>query len=77
MRVLSVASSSGAYEHNWATFDFVHSKRHNRLKPSRANDLVYVFSNSRLLNNGTNVSKLASAKPSSSIMLGNNFESLA
>ena len=29
---------------------FIHSARRNRLTPARANDLVYVFSNLRLLN---------------------------
>ena len=29
---------------------FVHSARRNRLTPTRANDLVYVFSNLRLVN---------------------------
>ena len=29
---------------------FIHSARRNRLTPARANDLVYVFSNLRLVN---------------------------
>ena len=47
-RVTALVSSAGACERNWSTFDFIHSKKRNRLKPDRANDLVYVFTNTRL-----------------------------
>ena len=33
---------------NWSAYDFVHSKKRNRLGPDRARDLVYVFTNMRL-----------------------------
>lgn len=42
-------SSSSAAERNWCTYDFIHSKKRNRLTEARARDLVYVHSNSRLL----------------------------
>lgn len=50
IKVLSRAVSACACERNWSTYDFIHSARRNRLTPARANDLVYVFSNLRLVN---------------------------
>jgi hypothetical protein len=41
-------SSACACERSWADYDFIHSKRRNRLLADRARDLVYVFSNMRL-----------------------------
>jgi len=32
VRVLSQVSSASACERNWSTFDFIHSKKRNRLK---------------------------------------------
>ena len=59
-RVLSVVvASSGSCERNWSAFDFVHTKQHNRLNPSRAADLVYVFCNMRLLHAPTCIAKRA------------------
>ena len=49
-KVLSRVASACSCERNWSTFEFLHSKKRNRLEPSRANDLVYVFSNLRLIN---------------------------
>ena len=34
---------------NWSTYSFVHNKVRNRLQPSRVEDLVYIYTNSRLL----------------------------
>ncbi len=48
VRVLAMVSSAGACERVWSTFDFVHSKKRNRLDPDRAGDLVYVHRNRRL-----------------------------
>ena len=48
-RVTALVSSAGACERNWSTYDFIHSKKRNRLHPDRANDLVYVFTNLRLI----------------------------
>ena len=49
VRVLAMISGAGACERVWSTYDFVHSKKRNRLAPERASDLVYVFTNLRLL----------------------------
>jgi hAT family C-terminal dimerisation region len=49
VRVLAQVSSASACERNWSTYDYIHNKKRNKLKPSRARDLVYVFTNQRLL----------------------------
>ena len=36
-------------ERNWSSFGFIHDKKRNRLQASRARDLLFVFSNLRLL----------------------------
>jgi hypothetical protein len=41
-------SSACSCERSWSDYDFIHSKRRNRLTSSKAKDLVYVFSNTRL-----------------------------
>jgi hypothetical protein len=48
-RVTALVSSTGACERNWSIYDFIHSKKRNRLHPDGANDLVFVFTNSRLI----------------------------
>ena len=40
-------SSYNSY--NWSSYNFIHSQRRNRLTPARARDLVYVFTNLRLV----------------------------
>ena len=42
-------TSACACERNWSTYDYIHNKKRNRLDPSRAEKLVYVFSNLRFL----------------------------
>ena len=42
-------SSACACERKWSTFDFIHSRRRNRLHVDRAFKLVYIFTNLRLL----------------------------
>lgn len=49
VKILSQCSSACSCERNWSTYGFVHSKSRNRLSPARARDLVYVFSNLRLI----------------------------
>jgi hypothetical protein len=49
IRVLGQVSSACSCERNWSTYDFIHSKKRNRLLPDRARDLVFVFSNLHLL----------------------------
>ena len=43
-----MASSSSA-ERNWSTYGFIHSVKRNRLGSQKAEDLVYVHSNLRLV----------------------------
>jgi hypothetical protein len=49
-RILAQVVSLSSCERNWSSYSFVHSKARNRLLPSRAEDLVYVYTNSRVLN---------------------------
>jgi hypothetical protein len=44
--------SSSACERNWSSYSFVHDKKRNRLLPERAEALVYVYTNSKLLAKG-------------------------
>jgi hypothetical protein len=54
-KVLSQISCAFACEINWNTYDFIHNKKRNRLRPDRANDLVEVFSNLRLISKVNNI----------------------
>ena len=49
-RILVQVVSSSSCERNWNSYSFVYSKARNRLLSSRAEDLVYVYTNSRVLN---------------------------
>lgn len=49
MLVLSQPSSACPCETNWSTYKFVHTPERNRLDPARAESLVFVHSNLRLL----------------------------
>jgi hypothetical protein len=49
-RILAQVVSSPSCERNWSSYYFVHRKARNRLLSSRAEDLVYVYTNSRILN---------------------------
>ena len=49
MKILSQPASAAASEQSWSEYDFVHSKKRNRLKSQVASKLVYVHSNLRLL----------------------------
>jgi len=53
--VLSQCSAASACERNWSTYDFIHSKKRNRLTPQRAQDLVHVFSDLRLAHKVNNI----------------------
>jgi Protein of unknown function (DUF 659)/hAT family C-terminal dimerisation region len=48
-RILGQVCSASACERNWSMYSFVHNKVRNRLKHDRAEDLVYIYTNSRLL----------------------------
>jgi len=49
IRLLSQVSSACACERIWSTFDFIHSRRRNQLQVDRAFQLVYIFTNLRLM----------------------------
>ncbi|XP_042950319.1 uncharacterized protein LOC122282432 [Carya illinoinensis] len=48
VRILSQCCSATGCERNWSTFDFIHSKKRNRLVHKRLNDLVFVRYNLKL-----------------------------
>ena len=50
-RILAQTVSSSSCERNWSSYSFVHDKKRNRLLPGRADDLVFVYTNSKLLAN--------------------------
>ncbi|XP_052621227.1 uncharacterized protein LOC128127039 [Lactuca sativa] len=48
-RLLGQPSSSSCAEHNWSIYAFIHSLKRNKLTTSRAQDLVYIHNNLRIL----------------------------
>ncbi|KAL6581945.1 hypothetical protein OROMI_005959 [Orobanche minor] len=48
MRIISLCCSSSGCERNWSTFEFIHTKKRNRLEHKRLNDLVYVQYNRKI-----------------------------
>ena len=48
-RILAQTVSSSSCERNWSSYSFVHNRSRNRLQKKRAEDLVYVYTNSKLL----------------------------
>ena len=49
LKLLRQPSSSSCRERNWSTYNFIHSLKRNKMAPKRAEDLVYVHSNLRLI----------------------------
>jgi len=49
LKLLGQPASSSSCERNWSTYGFIDSVTRNRLTPPRAEDLVFVHSNMRLL----------------------------
>jgi hypothetical protein len=49
IKVLSQPCGAGAAEQSWAQYEYIHSKRRNRLSRGRASDLLYVSANLKLL----------------------------
>ena len=49
MEVLSLVAGACSCERNWSAFDFVHSKKRNKLSAEKSAELVYIFSNLHLL----------------------------
>ncbi|XXG50658.1 hypothetical protein AAC387_Pa02g4622 [Persea americana] len=52
-KLLMQPSSSSCCQRNWSTYSFVHSMRRNKMTPKRAEDLVFIHSNLRLLSRKT------------------------
>ena len=52
VQVLAQVASVSACERNWSTYDFIHSRKRNKLQPQRAGKLVRVFTNLRLVHKG-------------------------
>lgn len=53
LKLLGQPCSSSCCERNWSTYKFIHSLRRNKIAPQRAEDLVYVHNNFRLLSRRT------------------------
>jgi hypothetical protein len=49
-RILAQVVSSSSCERNWNSYSSFHSKARNRLHSSSTEDLLYVYTNSRVLN---------------------------
>ncbi|KAL6552859.1 hypothetical protein OROHE_008223 [Orobanche hederae] len=47
-RVVGLCASSSGCERNWSTFEFIHTKKRNRLEHQRLNDLVYIQYNRKI-----------------------------
>ncbi|XP_062203674.1 uncharacterized protein LOC133905895 [Phragmites australis] len=47
-RIVSLCASSSGCESNWSTFEFIHTKKRNRLEHKRLNNLVYVAYNRKM-----------------------------
>ncbi|XP_058007006.1 uncharacterized protein LOC131182218 [Hevea brasiliensis] len=48
-KVLRQPTSSSCCERNWSIYSFIHSCRRNKLTPKRAEDLIFIHNNLRLL----------------------------
>ena len=49
LKLLGQPYSSSCCERNWSTYNFIRSMKRKKLTPQRAEDLVYVHNNLRLL----------------------------
>ena len=49
LKLLGQLCSSSCCERNLSTYNFIHSMKRNKLTPQRAEDLVYVHNNLRLM----------------------------
>jgi hypothetical protein len=47
--ILSLTCSTSSCKRNWSMYSFVHSKSRNRLGIDKAEALVYIYTNSKLL----------------------------
>ncbi|RZC13791.1 F-box/LRR-repeat protein [Glycine soja] len=53
LKLLAQPCSSSCCERNWSTYSFIHSLKRNKMTPHRAEDLVFVHSDLRLLSRNT------------------------
>ncbi|XP_065849995.1 uncharacterized protein [Euphorbia lathyris] len=53
IKLLGQPTSSSCCERNWSTYSFINSMRRNKITPKRAEDLVFVHTNLRLLSRKT------------------------
>ena len=74
LKILVQPSSSSCCERNWSTYSFVHSVRRNKMTPKRAEDLVFIHSNLRLLSRRT--PQYAQGDNKMWDIAGDNFDSL-
>ncbi|XP_062182340.1 uncharacterized protein LOC133886623 [Phragmites australis] len=54
IELLGQPASSSCCERNWSAYAFIHSMKRNKLTPERAEDLVFVHNNLRLLSRKSN-----------------------
>uniref|UniRef100_J3MSA7 HAT C-terminal dimerisation domain-containing protein n=1 Tax=Oryza brachyantha TaxID=4533 RepID=J3MSA7_ORYBR len=47
-RIVNLCASSSGCESNWSTFEFIHTKKRNRLVHKRLNDVVFVAYNRKM-----------------------------
>ncbi|XP_068307387.1 uncharacterized protein [Pyrus communis] len=57
LKLLGQPCSSSCCERNWSTYNFIHSLRRNKITPQRAEDLVFVHNNLRLLSRNSSTYK--------------------
>ena len=74
LKLLGQPASSSCCERNWSTYAFIHLLRRNKLNPSRAEDLVYIHNNLRLLSR--NSEQYETEKNKMWDVGGDNFDSL-
>ena len=58
IRVLSQVASASACERNWSTFEFIHTKKRNRLSCAKVRNVVFVHSNLRLTDKLTDINPI-------------------
>ncbi|XP_072959848.1 uncharacterized protein [Typha angustifolia] len=49
LKLLGQPCSSSCCERNWSTYSFIHTMKRNKITPQRAEDLVFIHNNLRLL----------------------------
>ncbi|XP_028095818.1 disease resistance protein RPM1-like [Camellia sinensis] len=74
LRLLVQPAFSSCCERNWSTYSFIHSVRRNKMVPQRAEDLVFIHSNLRLLSRRS--SQYLQGETKMWDIAGDNFDSL-